>query len=139
MSMEYCHKHDRHYDTDYEVECAECIQELDDALDIINNRVEMVCDKIADVLAEVETSETATTVELITHNMVGTNWAIMRDRWCVAQWVEAPATAIPHWHIWATHGDYMVAMEEAMNEAKRGGRWAVVVADKEGACAEEMK
>lgn len=25
--MEYCHKHDRRYDSDYEVECQHCVQE----------------------------------------------------------------------------------------------------------------
>ena len=134
MSMDYCHKHDRHFDTDYEVECAECEQEFENALDEIESRVDMVCDKIAEEIAA-----PIKKVELITHNMVGTNWAIMRDRWCVAQWLEAPATAIPHWHIWSTHADFMVAMEEGLESQSRStGRWAVVVADKEGACAEEV-
>ena len=106
MSMEYCHAHDRHYDTDWDLECPEC-------------------------LSEAIKWEDVDTVELITHNMVGTRWAIFRDQWCIAQWLEAPATAIPHWHIWSCHADYMKALEGAMSNAKRGGRWAVVVADEE--------
>ena len=110
MSMIYCHKHDAHVDTDWHEECPECLRELDEALDVVES----------------------TMVELITHDMVGTKWSIMRDRWCIAQWLEAPATAIPHWHIWHCHADYMVAMSGAMENAKRGGRWAVVVAAEEG-------
>jgi len=30
MSRMYCHKHDRHVDTDYDVECPECEDELEE-------------------------------------------------------------------------------------------------------------
>ena len=32
MSMMYCHKHDRHYDSDYEDDCPECLEEYDEDL-----------------------------------------------------------------------------------------------------------
>lgn len=30
MSMMYCHKHDKHYDTDYDTTCPVCDNEFDD-------------------------------------------------------------------------------------------------------------
>ena len=46
VSMEYCHKHDRHYDTDHEVECLECLREIDEACEVISistlNSVELI-------------------------------------------------------------------------------------------------
>jgi len=32
MSIMYCHEHDRHYDTDYDVECPECEIEVADGI-----------------------------------------------------------------------------------------------------------
>lgn len=102
MSMIYCHKHNRHIDTDYYEDCPECLSEAQEA-------------------AEAWTP----TVELVTHDQApGLRDA--RDRWGIAQWLEAPATAIPHWHVWRYSSDMLVAMQDAMQEAQRGGRWALV-------------
>ncbi len=30
MSMEYCHKHNNHYDTDWDLECHKCLDELEE-------------------------------------------------------------------------------------------------------------
>ena len=81
MSMEYCHKHDRHFDTDYEVECAECEQEFENALDEIESRVDMVCDKIAEEIAEVEIVEPINTCELIRNEDIEGAWP---DLWTLA-------------------------------------------------------
>jgi len=32
MSMEYCYKHHNHYDTDYDLECNLCLNELEEEL-----------------------------------------------------------------------------------------------------------
>lgn len=98
MSMIYCHEHDRHIDTDWHPEgCPECL----------------------------EVTEELTTVELVTHDQApGIRDA--RDRWGIAQWLEAPATAIPHWHVWRYSSDMLEAMQDAMTCARKGGRWALV-------------
>ena len=30
MSMEYCHNHHNHYDTDWDLECPKCIDKLEE-------------------------------------------------------------------------------------------------------------
>jgi len=69
MSMEYCHKHNRHFDTDYEVECAECEQEFENAQDEVESRVDRVCEVIAEEIAE-----PTTTCELIRNTDIEGAW-----------------------------------------------------------------
>lgn len=103
MSMIYCHKHDRHVDTDWHEDCPECLQEAAEAAE-----------------------EWSPTVELITYDEAPSSRVDWRCDWGVAQWLEGPATAIPHWHVWTYYTDMLMAMREAMAGAQKGGRWAVV-------------
>lgn len=71
-------------------------------------------------------------VQLLTYSEAGSKGFMgYRSLWAVAQWLEAPATAIPHWHVWSYYHDMSIAMGEAMAQAKRGGQWAVIIAEGE--------
>lgn len=68
-----------------------------------------------------------TTVELISYDDLTSGRTPWRETcWGVAQWIEAgPATAFSHWHIWSYKADMLEAMEVTMENAKRGGKWAL--------------
>jgi hypothetical protein len=103
MSNDYCTEHGLAFDWDEHPEgCPECY------------------------LSDEHWHDT-TTVELLTYERAGSK-GFMGDRslWGVAQWIDSPATAIPHWHVWRYHTDMLVAMQDAMQGAKNGFRWAVI-------------
>lgn len=65
------------------------------------------------------------TVELIMYSDVPSSRIQWRDMFGVCQYMEGPATALPHWHVWSYYTDMLTAMQEAMAMAKKGGRFAV--------------
>src|SRR5210317_966610 len=68
------------------------------------------------------------TVEMITYDHQTSGQAPwMQSHFGVAQWIPAgDATAFSHWHVWAYKSDMLEAMQETLDCAEQGGRWAVV-------------
>ena len=92
MSMIYCHKHDRHVDTDFHEGCPECIQQEAN---------------------EMEISRELKTVLLGTHDDHdgdGTGQPSPRDMWAVATRITTN-TGGKVWHVWSYHRDMLEAME----------------------------